>query len=107
MARSFSGVQASLTADRRRSYPSSALKQAERLYHPRPSRGSSAAAMTNKKAIRVMSAEGINGFGLPGATLQLAARSLAMWAIATVKRKYEVSVLITMPAAMGLARTIP
>ena len=39
-------------------------------------------------------AEGFDVFGLPGATLQLAARSLTIWAITRMKRKYEVSVLI-------------
>src|SRR5271168_2283253 len=52
---------------------------------------------------QLMSAEGIDGFALPGAILQLAARSLTMWAIARGKRKYEVSVLITMPVTTATA----
>jgi hypothetical protein len=53
-----------------------------------------------------MSAEDTDGFGLPGAILQLAAR---LWATTKVKRKYEARVLIPMPVTTvtALARAIP
>ena len=73
-------VRSAAVADRRTPPVVSKLgsEQADQVRHPRPGQSSCAAATTDKKAIRAMSAEDINGFGLPGATLQLATRSLTM-----------------------------